>query len=277
MSYEETKNETEILSADDQKLREICFSLKKIEAPKDFDFKLKARLAASQASDFQPRFGFALRYALPVVAVVFLLGLLAYSGGMFAPPNNQFVAEGSVLPPNPALPQNAAVSDAPAPEINTPPNESLAILPANQESPKVPKNELAIIKQKDPKKDVPELKREFNGGSKDFSSTADKPRQPKFYEQKIIPQPDEPVNSLPVRDVLSIMGITAAFENGKWTVRAVTANGLAEASGIRENDTIEAIDDEPLSGETVNVKTISGKTVTVTRNGGKSQIKLRNK
>ena len=98
--------------------------------------------------------------------------------------------------------------------------------------------------------------------------------------QKTLPQNPQNVenpNSISVKDVLSINGINADFENGKWTVKSVTANSIGESSGVKENDIIEAIDNQPLSGETINGKTFSGKTITVVRNGGKSQIKLRNK
>ena len=95
MSYQEIKNEPEILSADDQKLREMCLSLKKIDAPANFDFRLKARIAGSRKSDFQPRFGWAFRYALPALALIFAFVFLAYNSGFFTSENKTVVAENS--------------------------------------------------------------------------------------------------------------------------------------------------------------------------------------
>ena len=90
-------------------------------------------------------------------------------------------------------------------------------------------------------------------------------------------QDNEASNPLPVREVLSQNGINADFENGRWTVKSVTPNSLGDSSGVKQNDVIEEIDNQPVSGATVFNKIVNGKTITVTRNGQKSIIKLRNK
>jgi len=278
MITEESKNETEILSADEQKVREMCCSLKKIDAPKDFDFKLKARIANTKPHDFQPRFRFAFRYAMPALALFLVLGLLAYNGGFWSSNDNKIIAESSFGATNSALPQNTMVSNFSPPEQKT--DENLAVLPSNQSFPKLPeKTQVADNIPPIPKKDLRENKQNSNGGSKDFGFTRDIPKQPNFNSNPVLPNPqnNEKSSPMPVKDVLSIMGVNANFENGKWTVKSVVANGLGEASGIKENDIIEAIDDQLLSAETINLKTFSGKILTVTRNGAKSQIKLRNK
>jgi len=279
MVTQESKTETEILSADEQKLREMCCSLKKIDAPNDFDFKLKARIANTNPRDFQPRFGFAVRYAMPALALIFVLGLLfAYSGGFWSSNDGKTIAESSIGTTNPASPQNSAVSSFTAPEQKT--DENSAVLPANQESPKTPeKAQVAETILRTPKKDPRENKKDFNGGSKDFGFTRDIPKQPSFNSNSVLPNPqmDEKFVPMSVRDVLIINGIDADLENGKWTVKSVRANSLAESSGIKENDIIEAIDSQSLSAETVFNKTVNGKILTVTRNGLKSQIKLQNK
>ncbi len=278
MITEELKTETEILSADEQKIREMCCSLKKIDAPKDFDFKLKARIANTNPRDFQPRFGFAFRYAMPALALLFVVGLLAYNGGFWSSENNPVIAESSISLTNTALPQNTMSSNFSPSEQKT--DENSAILPSNQASPKLPeKTQVAGNILQTPKKDLQENKQDSNGGSKDFGFTRDIPKQPNFNSNSVLPNPQNNEKSvpMPVKDVLSINGINADLENGKWKVKSVTANSLGESSGVKENDIIEAIDNQPLSAETVFNKTFSGKTITITRNGAKSQIKLRNK
>jgi hypothetical protein len=281
MSNEEQKTGPEILSADEQKVREMCLALKKIDAPKDFDFKLKARIANSNPRAFRPRFGFAFRYALPALALIAVFGVLAYSGIFSAAKDGQISAKTEVTPQAPASPQNIVASAPVASETKEKPNEDLAVLPANQAVPKAPESgitdkmpeSLKFLEKKHQPKD------DFRGS--DLNSLKKAPLlQPKFEAPKNIPQNpqnNEKVNPMPVKDVLSINGIDASFENGKWTVKAVTANGIAESSGIKENDVIEAIDNQPLSAETVFNKTANGKSLTVTRNGSKLEIKLRNK
>jgi hypothetical protein len=261
MVMEKPKKETEILSADEEKIRELCGSLKKVEAPKDFDFKLKARIASSKAGDFQTRFGFAFRYALPALALILAIGLLAYNGGLWSSKNNVTMAENST--PNPPAPTNAAASNFTPAEKKEAPNQDVAVLPSNQNSPKVPDREMAVVK---PTFEKTRRKTEENpgGGSKPaIGFTAPPVIQLKNIEQ------------IPVKDILSMMGINAAFENGKWIVKSLNTNGIGENSGVKENDVIETIDDKPLPAETIYGKTISVKSLTVTRNGGKSQIKLR--
>ncbi len=276
MITEEPKTETEILSADERKLREMCCSLKKVDAPKDFDFKLKARIANTNPRDFQPRFGFAFRYAMPALALIFVVGLLAYNGGFWSSENNPVIAESSIGITNTALPQNTVVSNFPPPEQKI--DENSVVLPSNQVFPKLPeKTQAAGNIHSTPKKDLREIKKDSMGGSKDFMFTRDIPKQPNFNSNSVLPNPqnNEKSTPMPVKDVLSIMGVNADFENGKWMVKSVVANGLSEASGVKENDIIEAIDSQPLSAETVFNKTANGKTLIVTRNGEKLIIRLR--
>lgn len=278
MNYENPNDETEILSADEQRLREMCRTLKKVEAPKDFDLKLKARLADSKANDFQPRLvPVLLRYALPTLGLILILGLLAYNSG-FLSSNNPLVAESSVAPQTATtLPQNSAVSSF-TPSEQTPDNNT-AVLPLNQELPKP--NEVVVRQPKISELEASRRPKENEtGGSTDKSQKKAPIIAPKNNMPKTLPQnsPDsETSNPIPVREVLSQNGINADFENGRWTVKSVTPNSLGDSSGVKQNDVIEEIDNQPVSGATVFNKIVNGKTITVTRNGQKSRIKLRNK
>jgi len=279
MSYEKSQHETETLNADEQKLRELCLALKKVEAPKDFDFKLKARMASAKPADFQPRFGLALRYALPALALILVFGLLAFSGGFWSSNNNPPVAQSSDIPPT-SVPQNSPTSSSAPPQIDKQPDTSVAVAnPDSQKTPEKSQPPAAVYNIQNSKRDVRENKKDSLIRSKDFALTEDKTKQPNFNAVTMPgnSQNLEKSNPIPVKDVLSINGINANFENGKWTVKSVTANSVGESSGVKENDIVEAIDEQPLAGETINGKNFSGKTITVTRNGEKSQIKLRNK
>ncbi len=280
MSDKEPQTETEILSADEQKVREMCLSLKKIEAPKDFDFKLKARIASSNAGDFRPRFGFAFRYALPVLVMIFVLGFLAYNSGMFSfSKNNAAIAQSSPETTNSSLPQNTLVSTSSPPQEQI--NDNSVISNSSPTLPKVPDNEIAGNNLKNSKIEKKrEEKKDNSGGSSELKSV--KPPlivQPNFNSntspQK--PQNVEKVTLFSVKEILEQLGINAAFENGKWIVKSVVDNGLAKSSGIKENDIVEAIDNQTISNEPVSAKALNFKNITVMRNGGKLEIKLRNK
>ncbi|MBS1793409.1 MAG: hypothetical protein JSS81_06120 [Acidobacteria bacterium] len=279
MSDENRNQETETPSADERRLRELFSSLKKVEAPKDFDLRLKARLANARAEDFRPRFGWALRFALPALAVVLALGLFVFSGRLTS--NDATVASAGNSSPaaERPLPANFAAS-VPTP-VETPETPDLkASLPTDQDSPKPPEREVAQTRPAA----TPVRKIKRDGADREAPLSEDKASKlTPVFQPNPAPKPvptvevRETPNPLTVRDVLSTIGIDAAFENGRWTVRSITANGVGESSGVRENDVVEAIDDEPLNGETVFYKTAAGRTLTVTRGGGKLKIRLRNK
>jgi hypothetical protein len=279
MNYETSKNEPETLSADDLKVGEMCRTLERIEAPKDFDFKLTARIANAKASDFAPRRRFipALSYALPALALILVLGLLAYNGGFFPAGNNSAVAVSPVAPQTVDLPQNRAVSNF-TPSSETA-NANAAVLPLNQDSPK-PK-EIAVSQQKKSETEATRRRPENVGGGSTLQSlTNSRTIMPRFNIPPSVPQnsqTDENPNPITVSEVLSQMGINANFDNGKWSVKSVTPNSLGDSSGVRQNDVIEEIDNQTVSGTTAFNKIVNGKTVTVTRGGQKIVIQLRNK
>lgn len=280
MNYEKSPNETEILNADEHDLRALCRALKKVEAPPDFDFKLKARLAAGRpAHDFQPRrFGFAFRYALPALALVIIVGLLAYSGGFLSPNDNSPVVAGPAAPQlNQAVEQNPAATRFAPPENATPANSVALVTPA---APVAPEKALPKLPAPAPslsKKALRKKEKDTFVGTKVFASTEEKAKQPKL-NGVIVPKNAPAIagsNPIPVREVLSIMGIGADLENGRWTVKSVSANSVGEISGVKTGDVIEAIDDQPLATGTISDKTVNGKTITVTRRGERSRISLR--
>ena len=274
MSYEKSPTEHEILSADEQTLREMCCSLKKIDAPRDFDRKLKARIANAKADDFRPRFGFAFRYALPALALFFVFGLLAYNGGVWSSNNNEIVAENSFAPRNTAI-VNANFA---APENEKPSSDGLATSNQNLSKPSE-KPQLADNILPTPKKDLIEHKKENSGGgSKVFSARQGTIEQPNFIapksSQRISPN-DEMTNPITIKEILTMNGINAEIENGKWTVKSLTTNGIGAISGIEKNDIIEEIDKQPVSADTVFNKTATGSTITVSRSGTKRVLKLK--
>ncbi len=279
MNYKEQKAETEILSTDDQKVHEMCSSLKKIDAPNDFDFKLKARIANSNAGDFQPRFGFAVRYALPVMAMIFVLGFLAYNSGMLSSSKeNSMIAESSATE-NPALPQNNLVTNYTVQNPPKPRTGNSAIPTPQQNLPKISEKEIADKNPQNSKKVTRQNEKDFINNSKDSALKGITPIQPNFNSNIKSQKPSniEKLNPMPVKEILAQFGINAVFENSKWKVKSVAANTIAESSGIQQYDVIEAIDNQTISAETVFNKTFNGKTLTILRDAKKLEIKLQNK
>ncbi len=89
--------EDEILSVGDVKIQQMIKNLHRVDAPKDFDFRLKARIANAKSTDFQPRFLPVLRYVLPLSVVVLIFTFVIINGIYFGG-NNQTVAEVQPIP-----------------------------------------------------------------------------------------------------------------------------------------------------------------------------------
>jgi C-terminal processing protease CtpA/Prc len=86
-----------------------------------------------------------------------------------------------------------------------------------------------------------------------------------------------PSNPRPAGEILSMLGIRSASENGRQKVLSVVPNSPAERSGVKKDDFVESIDRLPLTPETVLTDSFEGKILTVTRGGQKLEIKLQNK
>ncbi len=52
--------------------------LPRVDAPKNFDFRVKARIADAKPTNFQPRFFPVLRYVLPLSLAVLILGFFGF-------------------------------------------------------------------------------------------------------------------------------------------------------------------------------------------------------
>ncbi len=281
MNEQEIKNETELLSADDRKLREMCLSLKRVDAPNNFDFKLKARIANANSSDFQPRFGWAFRYALPVLGILMLVAIFAYKSSFWSSAENNSTA---TAVPNYELKNSVSLPDNNFAVVQTPPsqvalNNDNANVPI-QKLPKLPENEITQstpLKVKTDKKQF-EPKDNFNGSkiSSSTNTTVIQPASNFNLSSTRIPESFVKTNPTSIQNILSDIGLKAELENGKWKVKSVTPNGLTERSGVKKDDVIEAIDDQPIASETKFDKNFSGKTITVSRAGLKLEIKLQN-
>jgi len=301
------KEELENLSESDEKVRRMLASLKQVEAPKDFEFRLKARIAKTNPKAFQPaatnkrRFA----YALPAFASIVVSAFVVLNGNFFGDANQ---------PPVSSLPEAIATQSTFVPAQNSPAEEiassetgsantgngggrketternSSTVLTAatatnsrierdrNEESPLTA--DVANIPEK-PKSDPRrESKKENESFSKDIAGR----NAPKVFRPKGL-NPDARVEapkdfnsekSFSVQELLSPLGVeVVAAENGKWKVKNVSANSAAERSGIKTDDVIETLDGKKLSGATrLRGKKIEVKKLGVKRGDAQVDINL---
>jgi len=260
MDNKNFQNEEEILSGDDAQVRQMLGDLKRVDAPKDFDFRLKARIAASSGKDFEPRLFPALRIAAPLALVLAVLAFFVVSG-IYSVDDN-------------SVPQIAG-GDIPMPNLNKDkPRELVAVSNSQPENAEQnpgetdkPKDQELAANLDKPKKDVSQTENN-GGGSRDSTATEPNVVLPGGFESK---------NPLAVKGVLEVMGIEAFFSNKKWKVESVVPNSRAMRAGVKTGDVIEAINDVKLPAETI---TVNGPLVVnklnVLRGGQKITINLQN-
>jgi hypothetical protein len=294
-------HERETLAADEERISRLVGSLDKVSAPKDFDFRLKARIAAARENDVRPAgIWQALRFGLPLSATFAVAAFVLIQAGLFSPEADRHpvsdvvVAENQKTPPpvnysnsvnaaenrqiievaNSALPFERETVPAPvaAPPVERPENELTARVPAEQRKVKL---RPAAVRQDD---DVM---------SRDIGATQNKDRAltpsnininpAGINPEKKAPSPEEVIKgNLPtIGEILNTIGAETVPDGKKLRVRSVRENSPAARSGVRVGDIIEAIDDQRLDGETLSPKFSGGKTLTVVRGGEVLKIELK--
>jgi hypothetical protein len=242
MSYEKEKNtagETEMLSSDEQNVSRLLSNLKRVDAPTDFDFHLKARLANASPGDYRPVKLFpVLKYALP-------LALFLFVGAAFVLTNSYTGVNVSVVESPDAPVTSIGVNSEQAQQTvvnNNPTRANTPEVVAEQtKEPKVPRSKPGT-------RDLP------GGGS--YDSTGNKAKDPisapiiADSNSNSVRNPGNPGPSIPLqfRQMLMSLGIDASDAGDKtWKVMRLARDGIAERSGLQVGDMMEAIDDKPIT------------------------------
>ncbi len=289
MIHEDSQNETaeiEVLSADDQKISRMLGNLRAVDAPKNFDFRLKARIANSSIKDYGPKSLFPiLRYAAPL-SLMLLIGAMFVFNNSVGVGDNLSVAESSE-------PGVSAGSTGEAQSAANALGNSAEIVG------QIPVVDNSGIKKRQYVSDVnaiPARRAGYSGfprgGSRDqpmrspqggFRDSALKKSIPTIYPRGLNPNmpvyPEKPpefgnTGKFTVREVFSAIGIEADFGEDAWTVTSLKKGSLAERAGILKGDLIEAIDERQIGASTVFTGNVGAKTVTVRRLGRVFQLSL---
>jgi membrane-associated protease RseP (regulator of RpoE activity) len=307
MNYKNLENTTEtdeILSADERKIRSSISGLKRRNAPKDFDFRLRARIAEAKSSSNirRPQLMPFLRYVLPLVLVLFVVTVIVFKGvyrsdSQTAAQIDKSSREAEIAEINqpdktftPAAetpPQNSEILSAPA--LNNARQqraEEVSTRRAAREKNKKLQNsfdaDVMTNAAKSIKKPTPTILSKYaneriEGGSRTSASKSSAVFAPPGIDPnpavKVSPNAQN-VKSLSVAEVLSQLGIDAVFTNANWTVKSVRQNSLAERSGVRAGDVVEAVDGEKLTDKPLKNKTVEGKKLTLVRGAQKTEITL---
>jgi len=259
---------TELLDPDDAKVAHLLAGLKRVDAPTNFEFRLKARLANATppARGFVPAF---VKYAAPVALVAAVSSVLFVNSSKS--PETTASTAGMLPQINVSQPANSAA------EVALPPP---AAVEAVTERPVLAANPKRLTPLARPQVGTDVRTPKEQNRSKDIALKGSRMILPRGFNsntQTIELPPTSDIKPLrPAIDVFPILGIDAGYDEG-WKVRAIRKNSPADRAGVKAGDVLEAIDDNQLGKDAMFKSGFNGKVIKVKRDGKSVDLSLENK
>ncbi len=276
MSNEELKNTN--AERDEEAVSHLLAGLNRVEAPKNFEFKVKARIAQGQPRETTgSRLFPALRLAVPAALLASLGGYFVLSG-VFVPGESTPIAREtrqSVLPAATAAPiQTPAEAIAETVAVQ-PDNVPAAPTPAAvRRNSTVASTRQAFDVRPASRADTPERP----GGSVVLGTRVEEPIYPKGLNPNVTPieKPDAGAQNKPVkaRDFLALLGVEAAADGMSLKASSVRPKSIGDKSGVKAGDVIEAVNDTPVNASTEFTSPFNGRSITVRREGKSVKLSL---
>jgi hypothetical protein len=271
MNRNELKNETnkrEALGVDNGEVADLLGALPRVEAPENFEFGVKAKIAAGNSHTSLGILRW-IKVAAPVGLVLLIAAFVVFYG----------------LAPATSPVDNVAKVEAPAGDQAAPPSPVVNNYPspaAPVEAPVSTRDSEPLVTEKPregtvasaPSAPVRQPTRsqanstEAPGGSRDVSQSVPGVISPRGFETNV------DTAEVLVDSLFQMLGVTAELVGGDWTVRSTLQNSLAAKAGMRPNDVIEAIDDHSLSGRTKIKGLRGGKSCLIRRDGKQLRVSL---
>jgi len=256
---------SEIKPQDADDVSRLLGALKQTEAPRNFERAVMARLTGG-APRLRRIFGMSpgLAYALPLVLIA-VVGIAIFMTTRRAATSQPDVAGTSQF----------SASQSPAAPVAVPAVEPSIVAES-------PQNEHKVLSPVEPPSPTNSPKRRHaatsSGGSKDEALGQERPITsiPNAPNAPVSANRDEVISntSVPVRDMLSQLGIKAEYTGG-WLVHRVAANSPAERSGVKPGDVVIALGDTTLNADSEFKGQFSASSIRVRRNGQELELGLK--
>lgn len=248
MRTESTKNCDQ--ATDDERVGRLISRLGRVDAPPDFEARVRARIAARSAAP-KPR---RVRWLLPAASTIALLVVLA----LLIP--NAFRRDSQVL-------ATAVRTDSIAVNIIPRLPDDVGVPDGRTADPTVPDSKPRLVRTRRPYRD--------ERSSVDFSLRQSRRGPPRAAsDPKIGAHPFQSPASITIGSVLTDLGIESNVVGRSIFVRSVRENSVAARSGVTVGDSVVAIDSRSVDATTVFERTVSGGTITVVRDGIPIILKL---
>jgi membrane-associated protease RseP (regulator of RpoE activity) len=267
------ENDNFSAGADDEQVSRLLSGLNRVQAPADFEFRVRAGIASRNADGRRS-------WWIPITAGLAAPLVLAVAGaayfGFIPLPGQQtaevpLVAEAGPMPFAPAAdPSSASQPGAALPAAPIVENDEPRPVNANDR----------VIAAEMPRRSVNTNRTVTVTGGGSFDEALSEGK--KLFPRGISPGRELPANvvapdgegQIRARDILTMMGISASFTAAGCTVSSVAASNLAGRAGIKAGDVIEAINGQPVSENTSFGNKFTGKSLRVRRDGKVIEIGL---
>lgn len=256
------------IDPNDENIVRLVSTLPRVDAPSDFAFHVKARIArGSTAKGAFSWFPMAAKAGVPAVLVLTIGGYFALpildqssqqSGEVASGTETVSVpaAEPQPLPQVQAvLPFNQAIANPIDPVISSAQPASRTVAATKVSTSRRPVTRRSVD---------PETK-----GSGSFDAAAPITRKLDAGTEPVV---ETQLPGSPAGEVMTRIGINALYGEGGWKAESVTPNTKAARAGIKAGDIIESIDDQTLTDLSSVGKPAKGKRVRVLREGKSHEI-----
>lgn len=259
----------------EKKIAEMLSSLKRVDAPGDFNAHVRARIARGQSLSTNSSAPNLSRIGASVAAAIVLVvgGYFVFTSINTGQNDATTVAETWPAQPQPNIEppaSNSQADDTASQTVEGSGSEARADNESPNTSGEAPRRGATSGPNVNSESDRP-------GGSVDSAApAAPKPiRPPGFDPDSKVPTSAtgvDPNARTNISSIFNVIGIKASWTKGGWRVNSVSANNIAERSGIRAGDVIEAINGERVGERTTFAARFDGKSVRVRRDGASVEI-----
>jgi membrane-associated protease RseP (regulator of RpoE activity) len=260
------KLEQDFNNSAEEKISQLLFAMPRVEAPGDFGFGVKARIAEGKPSALRPMWlPAALKAGVPIGLVLAIGGYAGftslYVNDTSAPPR------AAVETIRPGLVQAVPAAPVPAP-ISSP--EALAKDVGPIEA--TPFREVAVKRAAVKRPAVVRSTAENKDGSGSYEESQSDVRKLLTSKDPVTPVSETPVRGTPAGEILTKIGVNALFGEGGWKADSVSPNTAAAKAGVKAGDIIESVDGQDMTDLGSVAKPATGKKLKVKRDGKTVEI-----